>query len=56
MDGLDMLRITAQLNAPQVADALCILPGSRWDHQATRTSMSGVASAPVPILWDERKG
>jgi len=51
-----MLRIVAQLNAPLVAEAPCIPTGSLLDHQATRTSMSGVASAPVPIMWDVRKG
>jgi len=45
----------AKLNASLVAEAPFIPTGFFLNYQATRTSLSGVVNAPVPIMWDVRK-
>jgi peptide/nickel transport system substrate-binding protein len=46
----------ARLNASLIAEAPFIPTGFFLNYQATRTSLSGVVKAPVPIVWDVKKG
>ena len=45
----------AKLNASLIAEAPFIPTGFFLNYQATRTSLSGVVKAPVPIVWDVKK-
>jgi len=45
----------ATLNAALIAEVPFIPTGFFLNYQATRTSLSGVVNAPVPIVWDVRK-
>ena len=45
----------ATLNAALVAEVPFIPTGFFLNYQATRTSLSGVVRAPVPIMWDVKK-
>ena len=45
----------AKLNASLVAEAPFIPTGFFLNLQATRSSLSGVVNAPVPVMWDVRK-
>jgi peptide/nickel transport system substrate-binding protein len=45
----------AQLNASLIAEAPFVPTGFFLTYQATRTNLTGVVNAPVPIVWDVRK-